>query len=143
MLRSRVGLTGFSMKSKAPLFIAVTAASTLPCAVSRMTATCWGAAAMLLQQFHAIHAGHFQVGDHDRRSPGFDLGQALDAVLGGIGLVAPGTDQFGQARFARSPRPRRSVLFPRIMRNKLPLGKRRSATRIAFPRLTRLLDSAH
>ncbi len=111
MLRSRVGLTGFSMKSKAPRFMAVTAASTLPCAVSRMTATCCGWAAICSSNCMPIHARHAQVGDDDAGIPGLDRLQAFDAVGGGFRVVAPGPDQFRQAGPSRSLRLQQSKLF--------------------------------
>ncbi len=61
ILRKRVVLTGFSMKSKAPLFMALTAASTLPWAVSRIHGNLLRLSDGGGQQFHAVHTGHAQV----------------------------------------------------------------------------------
>ena len=41
------------------------------------------------QQFHAVHARHLQVGDHDRRRPGLDLLQRLNSVARGFASEAP------------------------------------------------------
>ena len=50
-----------------------------------------------LQQLHAVHTRHAQIGDDDCRTPELDRFQAFDAVAGGLGFVAPSPHQFGQA----------------------------------------------
>ena len=51
----------------------------------------------LLQQLHAVHARHLQVGDHDRRPPRLDFGKPSTPSIGGICFVAPSPNQFGKA----------------------------------------------
>jgi hypothetical protein len=58
--------TGLVRKSVAPFFTASTAISIVPCAVKMMTARIGPFAADPIQQFHAVHAWHHQVRDHQR-----------------------------------------------------------------------------
>ena len=50
----------------------------------------------LLQQFHAVHARHAQVGHHNSGTPVGYFFQALHPVAGDFGAIAPGGDQFSQ-----------------------------------------------
>ena len=101
IVRSRVASTGFCRKSYAPSFIASTASSMDPIAVSTTTATFElrpePVLGQLGQQANAVHARHLQVGHHDGRIPGQRLLPALDAVARGLGAVSPSGDQLRQA----------------------------------------------
>ena len=97
ILRRRVGFTGFSMKSKAPdlhradcRVDAALRGEQDDCDLLRLRGD-------VLQQLHAIHARHAQVGNDDARVPALDRFQRFHPVAGGFGLIAPGTDQFGQS----------------------------------------------
>ena len=52
----------------------------------------------ILEQLHAVHARHAQIGDDDAGIPHLHRLQTFDAVAGGFGFVTPGADQFRQAR---------------------------------------------
>ena len=95
ILRSRVGFTGFSMKSKAPIFIALTAAVDAALCRQKNYGNLLRLRGDVLQQLHAIHAGHAKVGDDDPWVPELDRLQRFHPVAGGFGLIAPGADQFG------------------------------------------------
>ena len=70
MLRSRVGLTGFSMKSKAPRLHGRNRGIDAALRGQQDDGDLLGSSGDVLQQFHAVHARHLQIGDHDRRAPG-------------------------------------------------------------------------
>ena len=76
--------------------MAATAASMLPCAVSRMNDELARRLRDALQQLHAVHARHLEVGDDNARAPGDDFFQALHAIARGFGAISPGGDQFSQ-----------------------------------------------
>ena len=50
-----------------------------------------------LDEFHAAHARHFDVGDDDRGREGGDLIEGLEAIDGGVSAVTPTGDELGEA----------------------------------------------
>ena len=98
MVRRRVESTGFWMKSYAPFFMASTAESIEPCAVSMTTAILSAAFSQAGEQLQAIHARHLEVGNDDAGLPRAHFFQSLEAVAGGFRAIAPSGDKLGQAR---------------------------------------------
>ena len=81
---------GLVRKSEAPSFIALTASSTVPKAVSRITSTSGATALACPEQLEAGQARHLEVGEHE-----------VDAALPAAARARPG--RRGRAR-PRSPR---------------------------------------
>jgi hypothetical protein len=50
-----------------------------------------------MEEFHAVHARHFHVGDDEGRGPRLDFFEGLEAVFGDFSAVAPAGDEFGEA----------------------------------------------
>src|SRR5262249_52035663 len=49
------------------------------------------------QKFHAVHARHFEVRQHDSRRPRRNLVQSFQSVLCGFGAITPGRNQLSQS----------------------------------------------
>ena len=75
-----------------------------------------GSSGDMLQQFHTVHAGHLQIGDHDRGLPRLDLLPIPRRRRRRFRFRSPRPEPIRQAQSARSPRPRRLVLFPESFR---------------------------
>ena len=92
--------------------MAVTAASTLPWAVSKITAIGCGLGGDLLQQLHAVHARHLQIGNHDGGVPGLHFLQCLPRRRRRCRFRSPRREPIPPVRSVRFLRPLRSEFFP-------------------------------